>query len=225
MQTKDSTFGTFPGGHKGNPWAWDYIEGESWQAYVASEEGSLGLFNATRDQHVFIYPNLWPDNARQYTTGQRPGQLLLRLAAKKLTGFDVMGWQFYFGDKVNGRQAELPTFDKLVIRARTTNAAPVQAKVTLITDDAAGYAANIALNNTLQEIEIPLSSLKSSTLMLLPRPYPSFHPYWFKPGKVEAFNLNQAEKFEITIGEGLSPAEKDKPLSFEVESVWLEKSE
>ncbi|GAB3539420.1 hypothetical protein GCM10027443_35980 [Pontibacter brevis] len=224
VQTKEGEFTTFPGGHKGNPWAWDYVANDTWQTYVASENGALELFNPTQDQNIMVYPNLWRPEERQFLTGERPGQLRLRLAAKELTGHDVMGWQFYFGDKVKGRQAELASFDRLVIRARTTNSEPVQAKVALITDDASAYAATITLDNTLREIEVPLSSLQASSFMLLPRPYPGFHPFWFKPGKVEPFNLGQAEKFEITIGDGLSPAEKSKPYSFEVESVWLKKA-
>ncbi|WP_237144209.1 cellulase family glycosylhydrolase [Pontibacter pamirensis] len=223
VETKEGEFVTFPGGHKGNPWAWDYVESDTWQTYVASENGALELFNPTQDQNIFVYPNLWRPEERQYLTGEEPGQLILRLAAKELTGEGVMGMQFYFGDKVKGRQGELPTFDRLVIRARTTNPEPVQAKVSLITDDASAYAANITLDNTFREIEVPLNSLQSSSFMLLPRPYPGFHPFWFKPGKVEPFNLNHAEKFEITVGEDLSPAEKGKPFSFEVEGVWLEK--
>ena len=224
VETKNGEFVTFPGAHKGNPWAWNYVENDTWQTFVASENGALQLFDPTQDQNIFVYPNLWRPEERQYRTGDKPGQLILHLAAKELTGHDVMGWQYYFGDKIKGRQSELPSFDRLIIKARTTNSEPVQAKVSLITDDASAYATQVTLDNTLREIEIPLNSLQSSSFMLLPRPYPGFHPFWFKPGKVEPFNLKQAEKFEITIGEGLSPAEKGKPYSLEVEGVWLKKN-
>ncbi|MFD2999391.1 cellulase family glycosylhydrolase [Pontibacter toksunensis] len=224
VETKEGEFITFPGAHKGNPWAWDYVENDTWQTFVASENGALELFNPTQDQNIFVYPNLWRPEERQYLTGEKPGQLRLRLAAKELTGHDVMGWQYYFGDKLKGRQSELLSFNRIIIRARTTNPQPVQAKVSLITDDASAYAAQVTLDNTLREIEIPISSLQAASFMLLPRPYPGFHPFWFKPGRMEPLNLQQAEKFEITIGEGLSPAEKGKPYSFEVEGVWLKKA-
>ncbi|GHA76159.1 cellulase family glycosylhydrolase [Pontibacter akesuensis] len=224
VQTQDGKYVTFPGGHPGDPWAWDYVADNTWQTYVAASNGALELFNATQDQDIMVYPSLWKPEERQFLTGEKPGQLIFRLAAKELTGEDVMGWQFYFADKLEGRQSELASFDKIIIRARTTNTKPVQAKLTLITDDASGYAAQVTLDNMMREIEIPLNSLKPSSFMLLPRPYPGFHPFWFKPGKVEPFKLEQAEKLEITIGAGLSPAEKSQPFSFEVESVRLEKS-
>jgi hypothetical protein len=224
VETKTGEFVTFPGNQKGNPWGWDYVEGDTWQTFVAADNGNLELFNATHDQDIIIYPNLWQSDERQFLTGEDPGQLSLRLTAKALSGEGVMGMQYYFGDKTKGRQAELATFDRLVIRARTTNAAPVKAKVSLITADAAAYAATVTLNNTMEEIEIPISQLQPSRYMLLPRPYPGFHPFWFEPVKAGAFRLNQAEKLELSIGDELTPAEKKQPHTLEVEAVWLKKA-
>ncbi|MBF9254579.1 membrane or secreted protein [Pontibacter sp. 172403-2] len=223
VQQSDSAFYTFPGNHKGNPFAWDYYQNDTWQTFVAAPNGALELFNATTDRDVYVYPNLWKSDERQLITAAQPGQLILRLAVKELGGERVLGFQSYFANKVKGRQSELASFDKLVVKARTGNAAPVQVKVSLITDDASAYTAYITLNNHFQQIEIPLRSLKPAPFILLPRPYPGFQPFWFKPGSVEPFNLKQAEKLEITIGESLTPADAKKPYSLEVESVWLEK--
>ncbi|MCJ8164258.1 cellulase family glycosylhydrolase [Pontibacter sp. E15-1] len=223
-ETAGGEFVTFPGNHKGSPWAWDYVADDTWQTFVASEKGNLELFNATHDQDVFVYPNLWREDERQFLTGEKPGQLALRLVAKKLPEEGVMGFQYYFGDKVAGRLADLPAYDRLVIRARTTSAAPVQAKVALITDDAAGYAAPVTLTDTYQDIEVPLSSLQPAAYMLLPRPYPGFHPFWFKPGKAAAFNIGNAERFEMTIGKGDAQADTQAPYTLEIEAVWLEKT-
>lgn len=110
------------------------------------------------------------------------------------------------------------------MKARTKNTAPVQVKVSLITDDASVYTVYITVNNDFQQIEIPLDSLKPAPFILLPRPYPGFQPFWFKPGNVKPFDLRQAEKLEITIGNGLAPEDAKKPYTLEVESVWLEKA-
>jgi hypothetical protein len=224
VEAKAGEYVMFPGNHKGNPWAWDYVEGDTWQTYIAADNGNLEIFNATNDQDIILYPNLWRSDERQFLTGENPGQLSLRLTAKELSGEGVMGMQYYFGDKIKGRKAELASFDRLVIRARTTNAAPVKAKVSLITAAAAAYAATFTLNSTMQEIEIPVSQLQPSRYMLLPRPYPGFHPFWFEPAKAGPFRLNQAEKLELSIGEGLAPAEKKQSYTLEVEAVWLRKA-
>lgn len=224
VQQGDSTFYTFPGNHKGNPFAWNYYQNDTWKTFVAAPNSAVEIFNATTDRDVYVYPNLWKGNERQLITAAQPGQLILRLAAKELSGDHVLGWQYYFADKVKGRQSELASFDKLVVKARTDNTAPVQVKISLITDDALACAAYITVNNKFQQIEIPLRSLKPTPFILLPRPYPGFQPLWFKPGSVEPFDLRQAEKLEITIGNGLAPEDAKKPYSLEVESVWLEKA-
>ena len=224
VEPKEGEFITFPGSHRGNPWAWDFIAADTWQTFVAADKGALELFNPTQDQNIFMYPNLWRSDERQFRTGDKPGQLILGLAAKELAGEGVMGFQFYFKDKIQGREAELTSFDRLVIRARTTQATPVQARVALITGSASAYAAPITLTREFQEIAIPLSSLQPVAFMLLPRPYPGFHPFWFKPGNVGAFKLQEAEKLEIILGDHLSPAEKEKAYSMEVEGVWLQKT-
>ncbi|MCX2740307.1 cellulase family glycosylhydrolase [Pontibacter anaerobius] len=224
VESQEGDFTSFPGGQKGNPWAWDYIQNGFWQTYVAPENGALELYDATTDQDLFIYPNLWRSNERQYITGKKPGQLILRLDTEQLPQEGVMGLQLYVGDKLKGRQSELPEFDKLIIRARTSGNAPVQANITLITAGASAYTANVELNNEFREIEIPVSSLKPSRFILLPRPYPGFHPFWFKSAKAAAFDLKQVEKLELTVGDGSTKAERGKPYNLEVESVWLEKT-
>ncbi|SFG04977.1 cellulase family glycosylhydrolase [Pontibacter chinhatensis] len=219
VEEPDEDFTVFPGGHKGNPWAWDYVQTDMWQTYVAAANGALSLFNPSTDQNLFIYPNLWQGNERQVITGKKPGQLILKLTSQEKPQEGVMGFQVYVGDKLAGRQTELPTFDKLVIRARA--AAPVQAKLSLITAAGSAFAASINLDSEFREIEVPLSSLTPSAFILLPRPYPGFHPFRFQSGAAASFNLRQVEKLELTIGEGAAP----QTYSFEIEGVWLEQAE
>ncbi|WP_242919919.1 cellulase family glycosylhydrolase [Pontibacter liquoris] len=221
VQQGDSAFYTFPGNVKGDPFAWDNYQTESWQTYVASPQAVLPLFNATTDRNVSVYPNLWRAEERQLTSSAQPEQLRLRLAVKELTDEHVFGFQTYFGYKIAGRKVELPTFEKLVVRGRSD--APVKVKITLITRDAAAYAAYITLTPDLQEVAIPLSSLQPTSFILMPRPYPGFQPFRFKPGSVKPFDLKQIEKLEITVGDDVDKAAYGKPYSMEVESVWLAK--
>lgn len=222
LQQGNGNFYTYPGGFKGSPWAWDYTQNETWQTFVAGEKGGLELFNATNDRNLYVYPNLWGSNARQLITAEEPGQLILRLSVKELAGEGVAGFQSYFSDKLQGRQAELKKFTRLVVRARTASPEPVKVRIGLISDDATAHTAYFTIDQNFKNIEIPLSSLKPEEFMLLPRPYPGFHAFWFKPGKTEPFQLDQAEKLEILIGKDLPDTAKKKPYTLDVESVWLE---
>ncbi|OKL40342.1 cellulase family glycosylhydrolase [Pontibacter flavimaris] len=224
VEDREGNYTVFPGKYKGNPWAWDYVPHEVWETYVASERGNLALFNPSRDQDLFIYPNLWRENERQFITSQQPGQLILRLTSEEPPQEGVMGIQLFVQDKLKGRESELAGFDKLVLRARSATGEAVQAKITLITSGAAAFSASVKLSATRQDFEIPINSLKPASFILLPRPYPGFHPFWFTPSAAAPFNLSDVEKLEVTIsGNGSQPG-KAQPLSFEVEGVWLEKA-
>ena len=114
--------------------------------------------------------------------------------------------------------------NKLVISGRTGESDPVRAKVTLTNRDAISFSAFVNLTNSFQELQIPLNSFVADSGLLLPRPYPDFLPLRFGTSTTaQKFKLSEVEKIEITIGSDLSPAERKKPFSLELGSIWLEK--
>jgi hypothetical protein len=221
---KDTNYSVFPGNHKGNPFAWDNYINDTWQTFVASPTGGLQLFNATTDKRIKVYPSYRKDHKTEYVTFEKPGSLVLRLSANELSDEPLSGFVLYVGDKVKGREAELSSFDKLIIHARTRNTGTVRSKVNLITKDAFPFAASISLTNTFQDIEIPLQSFRADSSVLMPRPYPGFQPFWFRPVVTSSLQLPDIERLEITFGSDLSAGERAKPYSIEVESVWLQKN-
>ncbi|WP_181305528.1 membrane or secreted protein [Rufibacter sp. XAAS-G3-1] len=214
---------TFPGGYEGDPWAWDYYQNDTWQTFVAAPNGALPLFNPTTDRSIYVFPNLWRSDERQLITTLKPGQLVLKLTAKELPAEQTMGFHHYIGDKLKGRETELSGFGKLVIRIRTSNTTAVPVKVGLVTRNASAYAATVTVGTVFKDIEIPLSSLKPDSFVLLPRPYPGFHPFKFAGATSAPFQLQQVEKLEISLSQDPKSAPAGQPNGFEVEGVWLEK--
>ncbi|MBA2561548.1 MAG: membrane or secreted protein, partial [Chitinophagaceae bacterium] len=135
----------------------------------------------------------------------------------------IMGWQYYFADKLNGRKDEISSFNKLVIKARTDNIQPTQIKVALILNDGSSYAAYAGINNDFQNIEIPFSDLKKDSALLLPRPYPGFLPLYFKANTGRPFNVANAEKLEISFGYETSQKNSGESYSLETGCIWLKK--
>jgi hypothetical protein len=221
---KGDEFAVFPGNFRESPYAWDNYTNETWKTFVVAGNARLELFNPTTDRTARIYPGFRRGFQSGYITGEKPGQLLLRLAATELSGDHTIGLQYFFGDKLQGRMAE-PGLDKLVIRARTAEAQPIKAKVTLTNKDAVSVSFGITLTNRLEDIEVPLTNFTADSVLLMPRPYPGFLPLKFKgAGSIAAIKLTEMEKIEITIGGDALPAEFNKPYSMEVESIWIEKS-
>ncbi len=209
---------TFPGGLKGNPYAWDEYRNESWQTFVAIEGSPIELFNATGDRNkIMVYTPGWRTNTIEYTTTEKPRQLAVKATMTKPAAGQLMGWQFYFGDKVQGRKTELSGYSTVMIRARSEQ--NMKVVLSIITADGNAYSVDVPLTTQWKEMEVPLKTLQENSYFLLPRPYPGFLPLKFKSAVSQAFDITSAEKIEIIFGD--SPG--TTPVSIEVEGVWLKK--
>jgi hypothetical protein len=204
---------TFPGGYKGNPYAWDEYHNDTWEMLVAQPGSDLELFNAREDRsRIMVYNTNWRNTSVGYVTSETPGSLAMKVMNANGTN-QFMGIQYYFGDKIVGRQHEFPDYKKIVLKARASQ--QVNVKLTLITSDADAYSATTKISAEWQEIEIPLSALKKDSFLLLPRPYPGFLPLWFKTKNDRPLDISDIEKLEISFGD------LDQLSSLEIESVRL----
>ncbi len=223
IQKNNGDYYSFPGNHKGNPFAWDYYYNDTWQTFVANDKSNLEILNASKDRNLLLYPAFRRNTETQYIGGESSGQLALHMGVTtELQGDHTIGFQYYFGDKLKGRVSELSSFSKVVVRVRTTSPQPIKAKLSLITSDASPYASYFTLDNNYRDIEIPLSKLQPDSSLLLPRPYPGFLPLWFKTGKTN-FSVTDIEKMEFTIGSDILPSELAKAYNFEIEWIRLSK--
>ena len=215
IQKGDDRF-TFPGGFRGNPYAWDEYRNETWQTFVASPGSALELFNAATDRNkIMVYTPGWRTNTIEYITTEKPRQLAVKATMTKPAAEQAMGWQFYFGDKVQGRSTELSRFTTLTIRARSEQ--NVTLVLSLITVDGNAYSLDVPLTKEWKEMEAPLRILQEDSYYLLPRPYPGFLPLQFRSIKSRPLDISLAEKIEIIFKAGTSSS----PLSVEVEGVCL----
>ena len=213
----------FPGNHKGNPFDEDFYNNDIWQTFIAPENGELEIFNPTNDRDIRTYPPSGKNFQKSYITGNGSGKLILRLAANELSGEHAIGFQYFFADKLRGRDAEM--FNKLVIRARTPEAGAAKAKITLINKDASSFAAYITLSNSFSDIEVPFNNLARDSMLLLPVSTPEFMSAWFKGSVVPVqFKLSDMEKIQITIGTDIPASEFKKNYGLEIESIRLQKS-
>ncbi len=214
-----------PGNHKGDPYAWDAFVNESWETYVMPDNAVLELFSSQKDrQQISLYNPDWRNNTVEYITGQKPGELIMRATMAKPESAQVMGWQTYIGERVNGRATNGVSFDQLVVKARTANAKPVQLRIALINQQAQAFVGYVTLDQTMKEITLPLNSLKQDSMLLLPRPYPGFLPLWFKSKAEGLFNLNEVERIEVSFGHDYKEGVDAGPYSIELSSIWLQKA-
>ncbi|KRT15068.1 membrane or secreted protein [Pedobacter ginsenosidimutans] len=208
---------TFPANVKGNPNAWDKLETESYQTYVAVKDAIVEIFNAGKDsKNINIYNPDWGNNKIEYVSEENPSVLNLKLSMGKPKTNQLMGFQSFFADKMTGRTAELNNLKTLVIKIKA-NTENTKIKIGLTDTDAHFFATEILVGKDFKLIEIPLNQLKNDAQLLLPRPYPGFLPLYYQSPSQAAFNLKHAEKLEVTFGYG-NPT---KPTHITIESIYL----
>lgn len=212
LQKENETFHVFPGGHQGNPYAWDSYNNESYQTYVAAPGAPVFLFDAALNRDALnVYNPNWRSNKIEYVTGAEPRQLIQKMTAAKGDG---LGWQLFIGDKVKARLQDAVGYNKIVIRARGLNNATESFQMTLIDVYGIAYSATIELTQNMQDIEIPLRDFRISESLLLPRPYPGFLPLTFTAGEKELVFPEKMDKLEVTI---------DSEESIEIQRIYLSK--
>ncbi|ARK09332.1 cellulase family glycosylhydrolase [Fibrella sp. ES10-3-2-2] len=203
---KGTDYRAYPGAQSGDPTAWDYLPGAMYQSVITPDNSRLNLFEANADRARLIINNSdYRANTVTFVPDENPAQLLLKASITKTQGGQPMGFQFYFGDKIKGRRAELRGFTKLVVRGKSGQAQPVPVTISLVGNDGRTYATVITLPQELSEIEVPLSQLTNAAVTLLPRPYPDFQPLTFQSATVGTFTIDTIEKVDIQVGQTTGP--------------------
>jgi Cellulase (glycosyl hydrolase family 5) len=223
---RDNEYVLFPGNIKGDPYAWDAYQYETFKTFVAHGNSKLEVYNPTSDQKISIYPSYQKGFQTTYTTGEDPKQLLLQLSRTEPAAEPLAGFQHFIGDKLNGRLGELPAFDKLIIRAGTTNRQAVKLKILLTNADAQSFSGELTVSGALRDFELLLNDLRPDSSLLLPRPYPGFLPLYFKAASGnERFVLQGTERIQVITGHDSIPEGSFNPLHVTIASIWLKKKE
>ena len=225
VQRTDTTFWAFPGGYTGNPYAWDYLPTATYQTYVAADQSSLVIFDPNTDHNqVVVYSADFKSNSIAYITDHQANHLSLcaMLSGGQAQPNTPLGFQFYFGDKLKGRQSELGNFTRLVVRARSGETDSLRLKISLIGADGTSFSRHLTVGRPLGDIDIPLTSLGNDSMLLLPRPYPEFQPLTFRVPSA-TFSMNTVEKVEVMVIPAQKQGEVNEPTELIMESIRLEK--
>jgi hypothetical protein len=215
---------TYPGAHEGDPYAWDNVNNDFYQTFVASPNGKLSLFDATTDRGRTntYFPVFTRNGGAQFTAGEETGELAFRASSPEIKTGQVMGFQLYVGDKLKYRLPEVASFSKVVVRARLTASQTGKLTIAMTNNDGSTYSATVSLNGQFADIEIPLSAFKPDSSLLLPKPYPGFQPLWFKASSFSGLSVSKLDKLEVTAGNDLPAGQYNQPFGIEVESILLE---
>ena len=221
---KGPDYWTYPSGAKGNPSAWDYLPNDTYETLVTASTSRLNLFESHADRaRLLVYNPDYRRNTVEFVPDENPSQLLLKAGIANPRADQPMGFQFFFGDKINGRKTELPGYSKLVVRGKSDKAEPVNVKISLIQADGAAFSTVVSLPHQLTEVEVPLGRLVADAMLLLPRPYPDFQPLTFQTASTTPMRIADIEKVEVQFGHDPEREQANQPIGLWLEYVGLKK--
>lgn len=227
VKQNDSTF-TYPSGSNTSPVDWDFYDDNAYTTPVVNSSSPVYLFNAFNDAGSIIKKWL-PSSA--VVMGDKPNTALLNVNVPKLYEPDIenpgaekipdYSMRFVFVNKISGRKNSVAQKHTLIFRGNALNKRPCVIQLALVTKDGNAFGAVMNIDTALSDYPVPLAALKPVNTVLLPRPYPSFLPYYFRHSDI-GFNIDDIESLQVSVGPGIEAKEQLQPNGIAIESVRLE---
>lgn len=220
---------TFPAGKLGQPYNWDFYDRTPFQIQVNKEENPINLFNAKDDWHTLSFKS-WPRGSRIMTTGeaneleyQIKNCVLYSPDNENLDGPVIKDFavRFYLNRKVDHLRNRLKNKNELVIKARSLDASPKKIQIAFILKNGSAFGKVIELNAHASEHRIAMNELQQVKMVTMPRPYPTFLPYYFEADQ-SVFDIRNIEGLQINIGPGMDAEMLEKNHSIGISRISLE---
>jgi len=128
----------------------------------------------------------------------------------------------YFGDLITLRKNDVLGKKTIVVNASAVGNATFPLQIALVMKDGSAFGGIIQLDSSYTRYTLKIDELKKVQAVILPRPYPTFLPYYSVAGKAEALDLSQIESLQISIGPGIKKEDWRKNYALVISSVLLE---
>jgi hypothetical protein len=207
VKQKDGIEITHPSGKTGNLYAWDFYDRTSYKVTVVPKEYPMYLFNAIEDTDDLV--KTWMRSFKLIPT-ENFGEAAYQMNVEKLFVPDeenskakpIYDYSFkhFILEKIKDRNTDLLSKETLVFKGYALNNKPCKLQVAFVLDDGSAYGKVIDIETTTKDYTIKLDELKPVRTVTLPRPYPSFLPYYLEHNIVSDFDINRIESLQFSIG-------------------------
>ncbi|MGM5469470.1 hypothetical protein ACS386_04275 [Flavobacteriaceae bacterium LMO-SS05] len=229
VQLADESQITYPSGLMGNLYVWDFYDRTTYKLTVVSSENPVYLFNAIDDSSNLV--KQWRRSFKLVptkTAGEAEYQMLLDKLFypdnENLNAEPIYDYSFkhFVLDKIEGRKEDLKLKKDLVFRGRSLNNKPCKLQIAFVLDDGTSYGKVIEIGPELKDYRIAIADLKLVKTVTLPRPYPSFLPYYFKHSNPISFDINHIESLQFSIGPEIPVEQLNEAQGIGIVNVKLE---
>ncbi|HEX5169531.1 MAG TPA: cellulase family glycosylhydrolase [Cyclobacteriaceae bacterium] len=218
---------TFPSDINAKPSDWDFYDSRPYEVHILKNVFPLHLFDALQDENRLS--RHWLRTSSVVPLAD-PGDAEVRIVIEKLFSADPenakgekiydYSMRYFCGDKISDR--DLSGMKKIIVRGHSLNEGLEKIQLALVTKRGMAYGGILEINTQTGDYALDIGGLKKVKLVTLPRPYPTFLPYFFESNLSEPLNLGDVEVLQISIGPGLSENEVEKKHAVAIESIRLE---
>lgn len=227
IKNKNGNVHTYPSGAAGRPWGWDFYDDKPYTVRVVSPSNPITIFDALTDSEKLSRQWLRISALKPLAA---PSQAELEINVENLFAPDPENLEgekiydyscrYFFGNKIAGRAEDVATKQKIVFKGRSLNNKNCVIQLALITSDGLAFGGLLTLTPGAADYVLRLSDLKQVPLVALPRPFPTFLPYYFM--RNDTLAITKIESMQISIGPGIAEAELRNKHGIAIESVRLE---
>jgi len=128
----------------------------------------------------------------------------------------IYAMQNYIGNITGGISKYADKYTQILLHGKATEK-PVKIDVTLINKDGNAYTLKSTLTADKDVQVLNLKDISDGRLLLLPRPYPGFLPFWYSAKTKKPFSLSEIERIQLLV-----PVDGNEELpGFELTSITL----
>jgi len=229
IKHQEGHYTTYPAAKDGRPFDWNYYDRSTFQVRVVPNSNPIHLFNAAKDTDLLVRE--WRKSFQLVPT-KNEGEAEYQMNLEKLFEVDVenlnakpiydYSFKHFILDKIEGRKNDLSLMKNLVFKGRSLNNKPCKLQIAFVMNDGSSFGNLIEIGMESTDYTMPLSDLKPVKTVTLPRPYPSFLPYYFEHNLSSEFDINKVESIQFSIGPGISENELTNKHGIAIISLRLE---
>lgn len=220
---------TYPSGRTVQPGAWNFDASEAYVTQCLEPSYPIVLFDASTDANRLnrewlpgsrIEPGLLPGDDQLYLKTEQ----LLHTDPENPDGEKIADYsvRHFFGDLIVNRKVDLEKQQELVIEATSGSDKPCPVQFALVMDDGSAFGTILKLKSGKGLYRISLEKLEKVQAVILPRPYPTFLPYYAIAGNAQLFDIRRIESLQISIGPGLKKEEVNEEHAVRIGKIYLD---
>jgi len=192
-------------------------------------ENNITLFNAKADADLLVKE--WRNTLKLVPT-KNDNEDVYHINIEKLFVIDnenlnatpIYDYSFkhFILDKIKGRQEDLSSKEIAVFKGNALNNKPCKLQIAFVMNDGAAFGNVIEIGTETKEYKLLIKDLKPVKTVTLPRPYPSFLPYYLDHNLNSEFDINKIESIQFSIGPEILKTDLKNTHGISIISVSLE---